>query len=72
MNELEKLLNQPEGPKPTDTAIPKVIEKPTAAAMKASTLSDQDQAIAAASVGSSVYRSAATYLAANSVIKVIA
>jgi hypothetical protein len=41
------------------------VEKPTAAGRKATTLAAQEKAIAAASVGSTVFRSAATYLAIN-------
>jgi hypothetical protein len=63
MSELDRLLNDPDGSKPTETKIPKLREKPTAAANKISVLADQDKAILAASAGSSIFRSAAAYLA---------
>ena len=69
MNELEKLLNKPEGSKPIELESPKLIEKPTPAANKARGLAAQDDAIALASVGSAIYRSAAALLAANSEIR---
>ncbi|MEI8352336.1 MAG: hypothetical protein WCG36_08490, partial [bacterium] len=69
MSELDRLLNNPEGSKQTEIKIPKVMEKPTAAANKANGLADQEKTISSASVGSSVFRSAATYLADNPVIK---
>lgn len=69
MNELEKILNGPESPKPAEVTIPIQITKPTAAANKAHCLTDQENSIAAASVGSHIYRSPATYLADNPVIK---
>jgi hypothetical protein len=65
MNKLETLLNEPEAPKLPVTESPKPVEKPTAAASKANTLDAQERAIAAASVGSAVFRSAAAYLAVN-------
>lgn len=63
MNELEKILNDSETPKPAEPKPPKQVEKPTPAANKATGLADQERAIAAASVGSVVFRSAATFLA---------
>jgi hypothetical protein len=68
MSDLAKLLNEPETLNPTESIIPKQITKPTAAANKAHCLADQDICVAAASVGSHIFRSAATYLAANPVV----
>lgn len=73
MSKLETLLNDPASPTLTETAVPQLtgtlttepIAKPTAASNKANTLAAQDRAIAAASVGSAVFRSAAAYLAIN-------
>jgi len=65
MNELEKLLNEPQSPKVIEADIPKQIEKPTPAANKANALIAQDKAIAAASVGSPVFRTAAAFLATS-------
>ena len=69
MNELEKLLNEPECLKPTVTESPKQKEKPTAAANKANILIAQEKAIAAASVGGAAFRSAAAFLAASLEVK---
>jgi hypothetical protein len=70
VNELDKLLNAPNSPTVTETAIPKPIAKPTAAANKSHCLTDQENCIAAASVGSHIYRSAANFLADNPEVKV--
>ncbi len=69
MNELEKLLNKPEGSKLIELESPKPIEKSTPAANRARGLAAQDDAIALASVGSAVFRSAAALLAVNSEIR---
>lgn len=68
MSDLAKLLNEPETLNQTESVIPKQITKPTAAANKAHCLSDQDSCLAAASVGSHIFLSPATYLAANPVV----
>lgn len=65
MNDLDKLLNEPEAPKLIETVIPKQITKPTAAANKAHCLAEQDNSIAAASVGGAVFRSSKTLLVAG-------
>jgi hypothetical protein len=65
MNELEKILNAPESPIPTEVVIPKPIVKPTPAANRANGLAAQDDTIASASIGSRIYRSASNYLADN-------
>ncbi|MEI6148976.1 MAG: hypothetical protein WCS01_07760 [bacterium] len=65
MNELEMLLNKTDGTKQTATESPKKVAKPTAAANKANGLADQEKAIAAASIGGAVFRSAAAFLAAT-------
>ena len=70
MNELDKLLNAPNSPTVTDSAIPKQTAKPTAAANKSHCLIDQENSIAAASAGSHIYRSAANFLTDNPEIKV--
>ena len=69
MNDLDKLLNHPEVPILAENAIPKLKEKPTAAANKANTLAAQDSTIAAASVGSPLFKSAKDFHEANSVVK---
>ena len=69
MNELEKILNEPEAPKQTETNIPKQEKKPTAAANRAKALAEQDNSIAAASIGGAVFRSAKTFLEASPEIK---
>ena len=69
MSELDKLLNEPEAPKQTETIIPKPITKPTAAANKANTLAEQEDTIAAASAGSSIFKSAKDFLADNPEVK---
>jgi len=57
MNDLDKLLNEPQ--------VPQLKEKPTAAANKAAILIAQEKAIADASVGSRVFKSAKDFLANN-------
>ncbi len=69
MNDLEKLLNNPDAPKLEETDMPKKIEKPTPAANRAVGLAAQESILAAASAGGSIFRSAATYLADHPVIK---
>lgn len=70
MNELDKLLNAPKSTTVTEIITPKQTAKPTAAANKAHCLSDQENSISAASVGSHIYRSAANFLADNPEVKV--
>ena len=65
MNELEKILNKSDNPKLAETEKTKQAEKPTPAANKANAIIAQGKAIAAASTGSPVFRSAATFLAAS-------
>jgi hypothetical protein len=65
MNELEKILNESETPKPTEPKAPKPVEKPTPAANKANGLAAQEKAIAAASVGGVVFRSPVAFLATS-------
>ncbi|MEI6562869.1 MAG: hypothetical protein WCO42_01025 [bacterium] len=69
MNDLNKLLNEPEVPKLTVNNISKKIEKPTAAAIKANILAAQENTMAAASVGSPLFRSAKDFLVANPEVK---
>ena len=69
MNDLDKLLNTPDSPKPSESIIPKQITTLSAAANKAHCLTDQETSIAAASVGSHIYRSAANFLADNPEVK---
>ena len=70
MNDLDRLLNEPKCPNVTEAIIPKLIEKPTAAANKALGLADQDHILAAASAGSSVFKSAKDYLAASREVRI--
>jgi hypothetical protein len=69
MNNLEKVLNEPVVLKPAETEKPKQVEKPTPAANKASALLAQEKALAAASTGSPVFRTAAQYLATSQEIR---
>ena len=64
MTELEKLLNEnePENLKLAETESPKQIKKPSAATFKANTLAAQEITIAAASVGSALFRSAKDFM----------
>jgi len=65
MNALEVLLNEnePGNPKPAEIKTLKWTEKPTAATLKADSLSAQDVTIASASVGGVVFRSAKDFIA---------
>ena len=69
MSELDKLLNEPKAPKQTESIIPKQINKPTAAANKANILAEQENTIAAASVGSPLFKSSKDFLADNPEVK---
>lgn len=69
MNDLDTLLNGPDGLKQTTPAIPQPKEKPTPAANKAHGLAEQDLTIASASIGSHIYRSPATFLTDNPEVK---
>jgi hypothetical protein len=69
MNNLEKMLNDPVVPTPHDHEKAKLVEKPTPAANRASALLAQEKTIAAASTGSSIFRTAAQYLATSQEVR---
>jgi len=71
MNELEKILNEPEAPKLIESIIPIVLVKQTPAANRANLIAEQDKTIASASIGSHIYRSTATFLADSLEFKVL-
>ncbi len=65
MNELEKLLNEnePGNQNLADAGVPKPIKKPSVASLKANTLAAQENTIAAASIGSALFRTAQDFVA---------